>query len=130
MKPLISRKQAIATQALIVLFAGLALFGCSSSGTSGLVTKNSVDSATLLKAGASYKELGPVEATSCLNIGPLGVSWGDSDFSLVVDKALAEVGGDALVNVTTSSGSYGYLPIFTLHAWTCTTVQGIAIKFE
>jgi hypothetical protein len=34
------------------------------------------------------------------------------------------------VNVSTSSSLYGFVPIYNILSFTCTTVQGIAIKID
>ena len=47
-----------------------------------------------------------------------------------MDKALAESGGDALINLSVTSNLYGFVPIYTVFCFTLTTVDGIAIKFK
>jgi hypothetical protein len=106
------------------------LAGCSSSGTLGLVTKSSADPASLLRSGRAFKELGPVEAEVCRHFLLAIIPWGASDFGRAVDKALVERGGDALLNVTVEASLYGFIPIYNVYSFTCTKVQGIAIKFE
>lgn len=106
------------------------LAGCSSSGTLGIVTRSSADPASLLRAGRAFKELGPVEAQVCRHFVLAIIPWGQADFSHAVDKALIERGGDALVNVTVETSLYGFIPIYNVYSFTCTTVQGIAVKFE
>ena len=114
---------------MAVLLA-LASFGCTSVGTLGVVTKSSADPGSVLKAGQSYKELGPVEGEACryflLGVAP----WGDATLSKAVDTALASAGGDALINVTVSNSLYGFIPIYNLFSYTCTEVKGIAVKLE
>jgi hypothetical protein len=114
---------------LIATFVIL-LAGCSSSGTLGLVTKSTADPASLLRQGRGFKELGPVQAKVCRHFVLAIIPWGDSNFSSAVDKALIERGGDALLNVTVETSLYGFIPIYNVYTFTCTTVQGIAIKFE
>ena len=58
------------------------------------------------------------------------IPWGDSTVATAMDKALAENGGDALINVSVTTSLYGFVPIYNVFAFTCTTVEGIAIKFE
>ncbi|HLO25878.1 MAG TPA: hypothetical protein VK187_07180 [Geobacteraceae bacterium] len=113
-----------------LLLMSLLLSGCSSSGTLGIVMKRTSDPGAMLRNAQTYKELGPVQGETCryflLAIAP----WGDSAFSTAVDDALGKVGGDALINVTVSSGLYGYIPIYNVFSYTCTEVSGTAIKFE
>jgi hypothetical protein len=106
------------------------LAGCSSSGTLGIVTKSTADPASLLRQGRGFKELGPVQAQACRHFVLAIIPWGQSDFGTAVDKALVERGGDALLNVTVESSLYSFIPYLNIYSFTCTTVQGIAVKFE
>lgn len=115
------------TGLFVVLFV---LTGCTSVGNLGIVTKPSADAASLLKSGRAYKELGPAEGEACRHFLLAIIPWGDSSFSTAVNNALAEKGGDALVNVTVSSSLYGFIPIYNVYSYTCTTVKGIAVKFQ
>ena len=112
--------------AALVIFLG----GCSSSGTLGIVMKSTADPASLLRNGRAFKELGPVQAEACRHFVLAIIPWGRSDFGTAVDKALIERGGDALLNVTVESSLYGFIPIYNVYSYTCTKVQGIAVKFE
>jgi bacteriorhodopsin len=47
-----------------------------------------------------------------------------------VDDALVQRGGDALLNVSVETSLYGFIPIYNVYSFTCTTVRGIAVKFE
>jgi len=115
------------TGLFVVIFV---LTGCTSVGNLGIVTKPSADAASLLKSGRAYKELGPAEGEACRHFLLAIIPWGDSSFSTAVNNALAEKGGDALVNVTVSSSLYGFIPIYNVYSYTCTTVKGIAVKFQ
>lgn len=106
------------------------LAGCSSSGTLGIVTKSSADPATLLKSGRTFEELGPVEGQACRHFVLAIIPWGQGDFAHAVDLALGQKGGDALLNVSVETSLYGFIPIYNVYSFTCTTVKGIAIKFE
>ncbi|MBI5316988.1 MAG: hypothetical protein HZB34_13570 [Nitrospirae bacterium] len=114
------------------VIAALAIFigGCSSSGTLGIVTKSTADPASLLRTGRAFTELGPVKAEVCRHFVLAIIPWGKSDFGAAVDKALVERGGDALLNVTVETSLYGFIPVYNVYSFTCTTVQGIAVKFE
>jgi len=113
-----------------LLVALLMVAGCSSEGTLGMVTKSSADTTSILKSGWAYKEIGPVRAQSCMH-SPFGIAvLGDSDFATVVEEALKTVDGDALLYVTASHSLRGLGYLFTIYAITCTTVEGVAIKFE
>lgn len=115
---------------LILLLVVLALSGCTSVGTLGVVTKSTGDPGAILRNGQPYKELGEAHGSACryflLGVAP----WGDATFSTAVDNALASSGGDALINVTVSNSLYGFLPIYNIFSYTCTDVRGIAIKYQ
>ena len=108
----------------------LLLVGCSTTGNLGMVTKSTVDSASILSTETRFSELGPVESEVCRQFLLAIIPWGASDFELAVDRALSTVGGDALIDVTVESGLYGFLPIYNIFSLTCTTVKGTAIKLE
>ena len=55
---------------------------------------------------------------------------GDSTLKTAMGKALAESGGDALINIPVSNSPYGFVPIYKVFCFTLTSVDGIAIKFE
>jgi hypothetical protein len=114
----------------VIAAFSILLGGCSSSGTLGIVTKSSADPASLLRSGRDFKELGPVKAKVCRHFVLAIIPWGEADFGLAVDKALVERGGDALLNVTVETNLYGFIPIYNVYSFTCTKVQGIAVKFE
>jgi hypothetical protein len=117
-------------QKLIALLTVAILTGCTSVGTLGIVTKSTGDPGAMLRNAQPYKELGPVEGGAC-RFFLLGlVPWGNATLSTAVDNALSIVGGDALINVTVSNSLYGFVPIYNVFAYTCTDVNGIAIKFE
>ncbi len=115
---------------LMGLLGLLSLAGCVSVGSLGVITKSSVDPASVLKTGHSVKELGPAEGEACRYFVIAVIPWGNSDVQTAVDKALAPSGGDALVNVTTSSSLYGFVPVYNVLSFTCTSVKGTAVKLE
>ena len=115
---------------LFGLLGLLSMAGCVSVGSLGLITKSSVDPAQVLKTAHSMKDLGPAEGQACRYFIIAVVPWGNSDVQTAVDKALAPSGGDALVNVTTSTSLYGFIPVYNVLSFTCTTVKGTAIKLD
>ena len=120
--------QVIKTFYLSVLTLVL-LAGCTSVGNFGIVTRPLSDNAELLKKGVAFEELGPVEGSACRHFVIAVIPFGNSSFSKAVENALAERGGDALINVTVSSSLYGFVPIYNVYSFTCTTVQGVAVTF-
>ena len=117
--------QGIGLGFVVILFTA-----CTSVGSLGIVTKPNADAANLLKSGKNFQELGPVEGNACRHFILAIIPFGDSAFSTAVDEALAQKGGDALLNVTVSSSLYGFIPIYNVYSFTCTSVKGVAIKFQ
>jgi len=112
------------------LISLLALAGCTSVGSLGLITKSSADPYQAIKKSNSYKTVGYAQGEACRYFALAVIPWGNSDIQTAVDKALATSDGDALINVTTATSLYGFVPIYNVFSFTCTTVKGTAIKFE
>jgi len=58
------------------------------------------------------------------------IPFGDGSFSKAVEDALSARGGDALINVTVTNSLYGFIPIYNVYTFTCTSVSGIAVKYK
>lgn len=113
-----------------LLLLTMCLSSCSTVGSLGIVARSS-DAASNLKNGRPFKELGLTEGRACRYFLLGVIPWGDADIQAATDHALANVGGgDALINVTTQNSLYGFIPIYTLWSQSCTTVKGMAIRFE
>ena len=113
---------------MIVAVAGL--LGCSSVGQVGIMAGGRGDPGALLKQAQSYSEVGPTEGKACRYFALGIIPWGDSTPTAAMEKALAASGGDAIINASVETTLYGFLPIYNFFSFTCTTVRGIAIKFE
>ena len=111
---------------LLVIFAS----GCSSTGTLGIVTKSSANPAALLQSAQGFEELGLTEGKGCRHFVLAIIPFGNSNFEEAVNNALKKTGGDALINVSTTSSLYGFIPLYNVYSFTCTTVRGTAIKFK
>ncbi len=122
--------QTLLVKCLLLLLSVLFLAGCSSTGTLGIVTKSSADPLKLIKSSQNFEEIGPAKGGACRYFLLAIIPWGASDMEKAVDDALAKSGGDALVNVSVTSSLYGFIPLYNVFSYTCTTVQGIAIKFS
>jgi len=118
-------KKVILSLAVMLLIAG-----CTSTGNLGMVSKSTADPGSLLTSPQPYKVIGPAKGKACRYFLLGIIPWGDSTIKTAVDKALAESGGDALINVSVSSNLYGFVPIYNVFCFTCTTVEGIAIEYE
>ena len=112
-----------------VVFSALMLIGCSTTGNVGMITKSTADPGKLLKIAQDFEEIGKAEGEACRYFALAIIPWGGSDVAEAVDDALAESGGDALLNVSVSSSLYGFIPLYNIFSYTCTKVRGIAIKF-
>ncbi len=104
--------------------------GCSSTGRLGLLTKSSANPAELLESAQEFEELGLTEGRGCRHFVIGIIPFGNSDIEEAVNDALKKTGGDALINVSTETSLYGFIPIYNVYAFTCTTVKGTAIKFK
>jgi hypothetical protein len=112
------------------LLACISLTSCFSSGTLGLASSFRSDPGDLLTNPHVFREVGPAEGRACRYFVLAIIPFGNSTFSRAMEKALQESGGDALLNVTTTSSLYGFVPYFNILSFTCTSIQGTAIKFE
>ena len=113
---------------LLSLLGLLALASCTSVGSLGVITKSSVDPASVIGKSRTFKDLGPAEGQACRYFALAVIPWGNSDIQTAVDRALAPSEGDALVNVSTATSLYGFVPIYNVFSFTCTTVKGTAVK--
>lgn len=118
------------TRLLVLLVASAVTIGCTSVGSLGIVAKPMIDPGTALESGKPFISLGPAYGKACRNFLLGIVPWGDAEFSKAVNNALRDTDGDALINVTVSNSFYGYIPVFNIFAYTCTTVSGVSIKFQ
>ena len=106
------------------------IVGCTSVGNLGIVTRPSADTAAWLKSGVTLEELGSVEGSACRHFVIAVIPFGNASFSKAVEDALEKKGGDALLNVTVSNSLYGFIPIYNVYSFTCTSVQGMAVKIK
>ncbi len=113
----------------LLIMAG-AVAGCTSVGQVGMMTVPTGDPGAIIREARTYTELGPVEGKACRNFALGIVPWGDSTASKAMQEALRVGGGDAIINASIETSLYGFIPIYNLFASTCTTVRGIAIKFD
>ena len=91
-------KKIIVSLAMILLIAG-----CTSTGNLGMVARSVAEPGSLLTSSQPYKVIGPAKGKACRYFLLGIIPWGDSTLKTAVDKALAESGGDALINLSVSS---------------------------
>ncbi|HEX6532853.1 MAG TPA: hypothetical protein VF019_09520 [Nitrospira sp.] len=113
-----------------LLVLALMAAGCTSVGHLGFVTKPSANNADTLKSGVAFEELGPAEGSACRHFVLAVIPFGNATFSSAVEDALAQRGGDALLNVTVTNSLYSFIPYYNVYTFTCTSVQGVAVKFK
>jgi hypothetical protein len=107
------------------------LCGCTTVGTLGIVSKSSIEAPTMLREGRPFTVVGPAQSESCRYILFGVFPTGSGDMQTATDLALRSVGGgDALLNVTTETSLYSFIPIYNVFAESCIVVKGTAIKFE
>ncbi len=117
-------------KALVAMALTLVLLGCSSVSQVGIMTGAQGDPGALLKQARSYTEVGPTEGRACRYFLLGIIPWGDSTPGAAMAKALATSGGDAIINASVETSLYGFLPVYNVFSFTCTTVKGVAIKFD
>lgn len=115
---------------LNLLLLAILASGCSSTGTLGIVTKSSSNPAALLQKAQDFEDLGLTEGKACRHFVLAIIPFGNSDVEEAVNIALEKTGGDALINVGTETSLYGFIPLYNVYSFTCTTVKGTAIKFN
>ena len=114
----------------VLAVLALGVLGCSSTGSLGIVTKTSATPAAFIESEGEYEELGLKEGRACRHFVLAIIPFGNSDVQAAVDKALENTGGDALINVSTVTSLYGFVPIYNVYSFTCTTVRGTVIKMR
>jgi hypothetical protein len=94
------------------------------------MTRVLADPSDLIQQAHEFEELGPTSARTCrfflLNLFP----WGDSTTGAAMEKALSFSGGDAILNAAVTTSLYGFVPLYNILSFTCTTVSGVAVEIE
>lgn len=114
---------------VLIVGALLATCACESTGQVGLMTKPGSNPGALLTQSARYETLGQARGEACRYFLLAIIPWGDSTPSTAFNRAIAQSGGDALINTSVTSSLYGFIPIYNIFSWTCTSVEGTAIRF-
>jgi len=117
-------------RALVVVLVAVMVAGCSSTGTLGMAVKSMADPGSLLKGGRGYTEIGPAYSQSCRFTAIGIIPWGNGTAAAAIDDALAASGGDALLNVSITNSLYTFIPYWNVFCYTCTSVSGVAVKFD
>jgi hypothetical protein len=117
-------KQLLGVVLLVVVAA------CSSVDQVGMITLPSADPGSLLTKPVAYQTLGVAEGKACRYFAIGLIPWGNSTAGAALEKALASTGGNAMLNASIQTDLYGFIPIYNVFNFTCTTVRGTAIRFE
>lgn len=115
---------------LLIAVVGVVLSACSSVSQVGILSKPGADPASIITEQQTYKELGYVQGRACRYFVLAVIPFGDSTPGRAMEKALAQVGGDAIINASVSTNLFGFVPIYNVFSFTCTTVRGTAIKYD
>lgn len=107
---------------------------CTSTGTIGLIASVESEVNRGVHEPHTFHTVGPeVNGTACRHF-ILGIfPWGDSDIESAMRDALMKnpsMHADGLINVSTSTSLYNFLPIYNVYTLTCTTIQGVPIKYD
>jgi hypothetical protein len=116
--------------ALCGLVALVFAAGCSSTSNHSILTLQELDAAGLVRDPHEIKDLGPVEGQACRFFLLALIPFGDSSLGKAIEKAVLKVGGDAVINASVTSSLYGFVPIYNVLSFTCTTVKGVAVKLD
>lgn len=103
---------------------------CTSVDQVGMMTLPAADPGSLLTKPVPYTALGPAKGTACRYFAIGLIPWGNSTAAAALEDALASSGGNALLNVAIETNLYGFVPIYHVFSFTCTTVRGTAVKYE
>jgi hypothetical protein len=116
--------------ALVVALFIVTCVGCASTSNHALITRPSASGADLIRSPVAFEDLGPVKGRACRFFLVALIPFGNSTPGAAIDKALEGTDADAVLNASVTTSLYGFVPIYNVLSFTCTTVQGVAIRFE
>ena len=94
------------------------------------MTRPSASPGEILSGNRAYRELGPVAGRACRYFLLAVIPFGDSTATTAMERALDRNGGDAILNASVTTSLYGFVPIYNIFSFTCTTVKGVAVEFD
>lgn len=115
---------------LLVAVVSIVLAGCSSTQRIGMLSLPTESSRDIITEARTFTELGPVEGRSCRYFLLALVPWGNSTPGRALEKALSPVNGDAIIDASVATSLFGFIPVYNIFSYTCTTVSGIAIRYD
>jgi hypothetical protein len=110
------------------LIFGLA--ACSSTSQHALIANPVADASGLLNETVTFREVGPVEGRACRYFLIALIPFGNSSLGNAIKNALMGTPADAILNASVTTSLYGFVPIYNVLSFTCTTVQGVAVSYE
>jgi len=113
-----------------LLLAALLASACASTSNHALIARPTASASDLLRTSVSFEELGPVEGRACRFFVLAVVPFGNSTPGAAIENALEGKQADAILNASVTTSLYGFVPIYNVLSFTCTTVQGVAVRFE
>jgi len=122
--------RSIINQLLLAVCLSLVFVGCTSTGNLGVMSRPSASPGDILSGNTPYRELGPVQGRACRFFLLAVIPFGDSTATTAMERALDLSGGDAILNASVATSLYGFVPIYNIFSFTCTTVKGVAVEFE
>lgn len=120
----------ISLRSALLASCAIAGLACSSTSNHGILTEPSASASDLLRQPTPFREIGPVEGQACRFFVIALIPFGNSTVGRAMEKALEGTEGDAILNASVTTSLYGFIPIYNVLSFTCTTVQGVAIRFE
>jgi hypothetical protein len=104
--------------------------GCFSTSHHAIIAAPTTRASDLLEKPITFREMGPVSGRSCRFFIIALIPFGDSTPGAAIEKALLGSHADAILNVSVTTSLYGFIPIYNILSFTCTTVQGVAVRFD
>lgn len=103
---------------------------CTSVDQVGLMTLPEANPGALLSQPVPYQPLGSANGRSCRFFALGAIPWGNSTAGDALQRALAATGGNALLNASIETNLYGFIPVYNVFTFSCTTVRGTSIRYE
>ena len=111
---------------IAVIVIATLISGCTTTGRIGVLSKSGVG---LENMSGAHQELGPAKGKACRRMLLGIIPVGNASVAKAMERALANSGADALVNVTVKTSLKNWIPTYNLTVTACTTVEGTAVLF-
>ncbi|MGH0036427.1 MAG: hypothetical protein ACQGVK_15475 [Myxococcota bacterium] len=101
---------------------------CASTSSHGLLTRGLLDPAGVVRGANTIEEIGYVEGRACRFFIVALLPVGNSSVGRAMRNALEGTEANAVLNASVTTSLYGFVPIYNVLSFTCTTVQGTAVR--